>query len=228
MILDEKKVSVAYRCPACGKGVISVIGVFSLSGDVLKLKCECGRSELVIQRSSDGGFRFTVPCFICPRPHFYKVSREAIFSKELFCLGCTYTGFDTCFIGEHEKVLQALDESANTLEGLAADAGVDDLDMLHGGDADLSADDPMIDEVIRFTIADLREAGELYCGCKDKEKSAYFYEFTPPDYTDLRIYCAGCGFEKLIPMTSITNAHAFLDIDELRLEPPAKEGEKHE
>lgn len=222
MILDDKKVSVAYRCPVCGEGVISVIGVFSLSGDILKLKCGCGGSELVIQRSSEGGFRFTVPCFICPKPHHYKVSRSALFSKELFSLGCTYTGFDVCFIGEHEKVLDALDKSAQMLEGLAADAGVDDLSMLRGGDSDLSADDPMIDEVIRFTIADLREAGELYCGCKDKEKSAYFYEFTPPEYTDLRIYCAACGYEKRIPMTSTANAHAFLDADELRLEPPKK------
>ena len=229
MILDDKKVSVAYRCPACGKGVISVIGVFSLSGDMLKLKCDCGNSELVIKRSSDGGFRFTVPCFVCPNPHHYKVSRGALFSKELFCLGCAYTGLDTCFIGEHEKVLEALDRSAETLEGLAADAGVDDLEMLRGGDPDLAADDPMIDEVIRFTIADLREAGELYCGCRDKAKSAYFYEFLPPEYTELRVYCAGCGYEKRIPMTSTANAHAFLETDELRLAPPVnEEGEKDE
>ena len=228
MILDDKKRSVAYRCPACGNGVVSVIGVFSLSGDMFKLKCPCGASELVIKRSSDGGFRFTVPCFICPNPHYYKASRSALFSKELFCLGCPYTGFDTCFIGEHQKVLEALESSKEDLEGLAADAGVDDLDMLHAGDPGLNADDPMIDEVIRFTIADLREAGELYCGCEDKSKAAYFYEFTPPDYTELRVYCAGCGYEKRIPMTSTDAAHAFLDTDELKLEPPAEEEKKDE
>ena len=225
MILDDKKVSVAYRCPSCGKGVISVIGVFSLSGDMLKLKCGCGKSELVIQRSADGGFRFTVPCFICPNPHHYRVSRQALFSKELFSFGCTYPGFDTCFIGEHQKVLDALDKSAEMLEGLAADAGVDDLDMLHRGSPELAADDPMIDEVIRFTIADLRDSGELYCGCVDKEKAAYFYEFLPPDFTDLRIYCAGCGYEKKVPITGTESAQAFLNADELRLEPPAG-GEK--
>ena len=39
MIIDVKNASVAYRCPHCGDGVVSVVGIFSLSGDMFKIKC---------------------------------------------------------------------------------------------------------------------------------------------------------------------------------------------
>ena len=221
MILDTKNISVAYRCPKCGKGVVSMVGVFTLSGDVFKLKCECGGSELLIARADYDSFRFTVPCFICPNPHHFKISKSALFSKDLFSFGCSYTGFDICFIGEHRKVLDALDESAKTLEGIIADAGVDDLEMLRAGrGADLDADDPIIDEIIRFTLADMNDTGDIRCGCGEGDEPLYNYEFVPPDYTDLRVFCATCGCEKIIPMTSVVNAQAFLEADELVLTPP--------
>jgi len=220
MVIDPKKISVAYRCPHCGNGVLSMVGVFSLSGDMIKIKCSCGNSEMIIANADDGKLHLTVPCTICPNPHHYTVSKNLLLSGDIFTLGCTYTGLDTCFIGEHDKVLNALDESAKTLEGLMLDAGVESLDMLHAGDPNMQADDQMIDEIIRFTLADLAEEGKIYCGCREGDTAAYGYEFAPPDYEDLRVYCRTCGCEKRIPMTSTVNAHAFLNIDELRLEKP--------
>lgn len=224
MILDIKNVSVAYRCPHCGKGVVSVVGVFSLSGDMIKLKCDCGKSELIIQNVGDGKLHFTVPCLICPNPHHYTVGKSLLLSGELFAVGCTYTGIDNCFIGRHEDVLNALAESEKVLEGLLLDAGVDDLAALHSGDPGMSADDPMIDEIIRFTLADLAEEGGIVCGCGEGDVAAYGYEFLPPDYDALRIFCRTCGYEKIFPMTSLVNAQDFLEVDSITLKEPETDG----
>ena len=36
MILNPKETTIAYRCPGCGQGVKSIVGVFSLTGDKMK------------------------------------------------------------------------------------------------------------------------------------------------------------------------------------------------
>ena len=91
MILQEKKATVAYRCPVCGKAVLSMVGVFSLSADMLKLKCECGGSEMVITNSTDGKVRLSVPCIVCPRPHNYLISKNVLFSGNIFVIPCSYS-----------------------------------------------------------------------------------------------------------------------------------------
>ncbi len=218
MILDVKNTSVAYRCPHCGAGVISMVGIFSLSGDLFKIKCSCGKSELTISRSEDK-IRLTVPCILCPKPHHFTVGKSVFFSNDIFRLPCPYSNLDTCFIGDHNKVLEALSESGEMLQGILVDAGVDNLDMLRPDDPDMMFDDPAIEEIIRFMLADLAEEGSLHCGCKEGDVARYGYEFAPPDYESVRIFCQTCGHEKLIPMGSTVQANAFLHTDSLTLEP---------
>ena len=86
MVLDTKQTTVAYRCPHCGAGVMSVVGVFSLSAEMMKLKCSCGHSEMTMSRASNGKIRFSVPCMLCPSPHSFTVNSSVVFSKELFVL----------------------------------------------------------------------------------------------------------------------------------------------
>ena len=54
MVLESKQTTVAYRCPHCGAGVLSAVGMFSLAADMVKLKCTCGQSEMEIVYSKDG------------------------------------------------------------------------------------------------------------------------------------------------------------------------------
>lgn len=218
MIIDVKNASVAYRCPHCGEGVVSVVGIFSLSGDMFKVKCSCGKSELTVTRADDK-IRLEVPCLLCPKPHYFTVNQSVFFSTDLFCLPCPYANYDTCFIGEHEKVLEALADSGEMLRGMLLDAGVENFDMLRQQDPDMSADDPIIDDIIRFMITDLAEEGSLHCGCKEGDVARYGYEFAPPDYESLRIYCSTCGYEKLIPMASTIQAQDFLETSSITLEP---------
>ena len=100
MILDEKKTTVAYRCPGCGAMVRSMIGAFTLSADMMRLKCPCGESDITIVYTPDKKLRLNVPCFFCPKPHNFLVSRNMFFGRELFTLPCAYSGLDICYIGE--------------------------------------------------------------------------------------------------------------------------------
>lgn len=217
MIIDAKETAVAYRCPHCGAGVVSMVGIFALSGDMIKLKCDCGKSELILQYSKDSTVRFTVPCILCPKPHSFKVSSSLFFSKQLFRLSCTYTGFDLCFMGSKDAVLAALKENEEILMGMLEEAGVSKLDALHEGNDFEVVDDPAIEEIIRFMLAELREEGNIHCKCEAGELPDYRFEFVAPDYESIRVYCANCGASVEMPMTSVINANAFLNIDELRL-----------
>ncbi|MBQ4561165.1 MAG: hypothetical protein IJA55_02395 [Clostridia bacterium] len=217
MILDSKETTVAYRCPHCGAGVMSVVGVFSLTGDMIKLKCSCGKSELILQYTKEKSVRITAPCIICPKPHNYTVSTGVFFSKELFRLGCTYTGLDICFIGSKDAVLEALKENESMLLGMFEEAGVTSLDGLHKDNSLDSADDPFVDDVIRFMLIELRDEGNIHCNCSSDELPRYNFEFVAPEYENIRVFCETCGAQVVIPMTSAINAEAFLGVDELYL-----------
>ena len=53
MVLDAKNTTLAYRCPKCGAAVMSGINIFSLTADMLKLKCSCGESDMTIVNSKE-------------------------------------------------------------------------------------------------------------------------------------------------------------------------------
>jgi len=69
MILDKKETTVAYRCPDCGAVVMSLVGIFTLTADMIRLKCPCGNSQLEIIYTKEKKVRLNVPCFLCPTPH---------------------------------------------------------------------------------------------------------------------------------------------------------------
>ena len=64
MMIEPNQTTLAYRCPHCGAGVMSVVGMFALSADMIKLKCDCGKSAMEVLPTPDGKVRLTVPCLI--------------------------------------------------------------------------------------------------------------------------------------------------------------------
>ena len=217
MVIKPKNTAIAYRCPNCGMGVMSMVGVFALSGDIIKLKCDCGGSELLIAKAGDDNIRLTVPCIICPKPHIYTVRKKLFYSEELFTLGCTYTGLDCCFIGGKDVVSDALRENEKQLLGLFEEAGVTSIEHLHKDNDFDNVDDPAIEEIIRFMLCELKDEGNIRCNCENPENAEYSFEFVPPEYENVRIKCKYCNAHKDIPMTSVSSANAFLEIDELIL-----------
>ena len=231
MVLNEKRTTVAYRCPDCGGGILSAVGLFNLSADMVKLKCTCGKSELKIVYNRDGTVRLTVPCLLCSQPHNFTVKSSLFFSEELFVLPCPYSDINICFTGEMNRVKAELARTELELLDMLEENGITDFSSLHGDEKDLG--DPQILDIVLFVIDDLDAEGKIYCRChpdnghpesvslesddglQEREESRYEAEITDDG---IKVTCRICGASRIIPTDSMLSAHAFLNADSLHLE----------
>ena len=213
MVLESKQTTVAYRCPHCGAGVLSAVGLFSLSADMVKLKCDCGHSEMTVVQCRDGKVRLTVPCIFCPNPHVFTVSRSLFYGKELFVLPCPYSDVNICIIGEVNRVKAELARTELELLDIMEENGISDFSVLHQDEQSVLTD-PQIFDIVMFVIHDLEAEGKITCRCPDGDGE---YEAEVLDDA-IRVSCTKCGAERLIPTDSCLGAHAFLNCDSLHLE----------
>ncbi len=213
MVIQPKQTTIAYRCPHCGCGVMSAVGLFSLKADMLKLKCECGHSEMTIVYGKDGKVRLTVPCIICPNPHIFTVSEKLFFGKELFVLPCAYSDINIGFLGETNMVKAELARTELQLLDMMEESGIDSFDVFHKEQQEVLSD-PQVMDVVRFVIEDLNEEGKIICLCEDG-RGEYEVEMLEEA---LRVRCKKCGASRIIATDSYLSAQAFLDCDKLYLE----------
>lgn len=214
MVLDAKQTTLAYRCPACGAGIMSAVNVFSLSADMVKLKCTCKKSELTAVLSSDGRVRLTVPCLVCAKPHSFTLSSTIFFNKELFTLSCPYSDLDLAFLGETNTVKAALAKSELELMRLLEESGIKDLSQLQGEESTLT--DPQILEIVMFVINDMDAEGKIHCKCDPSDNGRQYDAEIRDD--GVLVTCRKCGASRLIPTDSSMSAHSFLNADALYLE----------
>ncbi len=213
MVLENKQTTVAYRCPHCGAGVMSAVGIFNLSADMLKLKCSCGESEMtVVYNKNEGKVRFTVPCMLCPKPHNFTVNSSLFWNKELFVLPCSYSDINICMMGETEHVKAELARSELELLDLLEENGLDSLEALKGEE---TLSDPQVAEIVTYVIKELDEEGRIYCRCEDEAEKEYDAEIRQDG---IFVCCKKCGASKLIPANSLIAATEFLNADSLELE----------
>ncbi|MBQ5892965.1 MAG: hypothetical protein IIW78_01795 [Clostridia bacterium] len=215
MVIEPKQTTLAYRCPHCGAGVMSAVGIFALGGDMLKLKCTCGKSALTAVLQKDGKVRLTVPCILCATPHNYTLSSSVFFGKELFALPCPYTDFNVALTGDANAVKAELARTELALLDLLEESGIKSLDPLHEeGEETLS--DPQIREIVMFVVQDLDAEGKIFCKCAPEENGRqYDAEILE---AGIRVSCRKCAASRLIPTDSRLGAHAFLNADALYLE----------
>lgn len=227
MLLQPKHTTVAYRCPACGAGIMSAVGLFNLSADMVKLKCTCGKSHLNIVYQKDGNVRLTVPCMICSDPHIYTIRSTVFFSDELFVLPCPYSDINICMTGEINLVKAELARTELELLDLLEEHGITDFSTLHK-DEEEALSDPQIRDIVLFVINDMEEEGKIYCHC-NQHGAAPLDTTTAPDDGESRydaeilrdgvmVSCRVCHAKRLIPTDSSLAAHAFLNSDSLHLE----------
>ena len=229
MLLNEKRTTVAYRCPDCGGGIMCAVGLFNLSADMVKLKCTCGKSELKIVYNRDNTVRLTVPCLICSQPHTFTVNSSLFFSDDLFVLPCPYSDINIAFTGEMNAVKAELARTELELLDMLEENGITDFSALHGDEKDLP--DPQILDIILFVIDDLDAEGKIYCRCHadpaeehtatadygewNEEESRYEAEITEEG---IKLTCRVCGASTVIPTDSMLSAHAFLNADSVHLQ----------
>ena len=213
MVLETKQTIVAYRCPHCGAGVMSAVGMFSLSADMIKLKCDCGHSELTAVYTADKKVRLSVPCIICPKPHNFVVSQSIFFGRDLFVIPCPYSDVNVCFMGEMNHVKAELARTELQLLDMLEKSGAADFSSLHKEDEEIISD-PQILEIIMFVIHDLEAENKIFCNCAEHDG-----EYDCKVMEDgILVFCKRCGASRVIPVDSMLGAQAFLDCDSLTLE----------
>ena len=193
---------------------MSAVGLFTLSADMLKLKCDCGKSEMTVTYSRDGKVRLNVPCLICAKPHTFTLNSSLFFGREIFTIPCPYSDINIAFIGHENHVKAELARSELELLEILEESGVDSFEALHNDDEE-SFTDPQIHDIIMFVLRDLEEAGDLHCRCADPADAAYEIEVADDH---IRVFCKTCGAEKKIATDSILSANAFLNCQSLTLE----------
>ena len=225
MILKSKETTIAYRCPNCGKFIFGMVGIFTLSGDLIKLKCDCGGSEMSVVYTGEDKLRITVPCLFCPNPHTYLLSKDAFFDRDILALNSTNSGLAVCFIGNTERVSEAARQSDEHLIDLLEEAGFDGIESFMRGkgsvggednvDEDYRLDYAQIEDVVRFMLAELKDEGAIRCDCEDTPECDFEFKGD-----SVIVFCKKCHCEKRIPLSSTLAANAFLHIDVLDLENP--------
>ena len=226
MVIDSKNTTVAYRCHECGAGVISLVGLFSLSADMIKLKCTCKESEMqIVYRKEDNQIRLTIPCIFCRKPHTYNISSKMFFTKDIFLLPCPYSDINIGFVGDENMVKAELARTELELLDMLEQNGISDFKSLHGDEEDMP--DAQVLDIVSYVVGDLDAEGKIYCKCfpngreplpEDKlVREDSEYDVTVTD-DGIEVSCAKCGAKKVIPTDSMLTAHAFLNSDFLKLE----------
>ena len=114
-MIKDRNTRIGYHCPYCGLSILNDINIFSMYGNMIKLKCVCGASELIVQTMRDNKYKITVPCILCPNSHSYTLSSTTFFEKDLFSFTCKFTAINICFIGKYGKVHEALKNNEEEL-----------------------------------------------------------------------------------------------------------------
>lgn len=214
MILNPKKTTFAYRCPSCGAGTISAVGLFDLTAEKIKLKCTCGQSATTITYTNDSKVRLSVPCVLCPNPHHFTVSSPVFFKDDIFVLSCPYSDITLAVVGEENKVKAELARSELELIDLLEKSGIESFDELKSDEG--SEVSPEIIEIITYALSELDDEGKIECACPKGVEGDYELEILPEK---IRISCKRCDSKKELDVGSIMQANALLECDKLVLEP---------
>ncbi|MBO4354429.1 MAG: hypothetical protein J5860_05745 [Clostridia bacterium] len=210
MILDPKRLTVAYRCAGCGQTVYGMTGALTLTGDMFKLKCGCGASELTLKPLPDDKVRVSLPCVFCKNVHTFVVSKKLLSSRDLFTYPCAYAGIDVCFFGTDESVGEAVKESDAELADLLTDEEREALEEMENGD--YAESDEHIRDMITLVLGDLDAEGKIYCDCGVPKD---LIVENGPDYVELS--CKKCGCKRTFYCNNSLSTEELFDAAELRL-----------
>ena len=106
---------------------MSVVDVFTLSAPMMKLKCDCGESEMTVEKLPDGKVKLTVPCILCPKPHSFIVNPDVFFGEEELFLQCPYSEMNVALIGEMDHIKAELARGELELMEIMEANGITDL-----------------------------------------------------------------------------------------------------
>lgn len=204
---------IAYRCPDCATVTVGLLGTAEMLGDLVRLKCECGKSALEVKKERDGRIFVGVPCVYCKDEHGFKLSPDILGRGDVTKLSCPFSGMDIAFIGDGEAIKPEIDRSADELSRILMAFEADDVSDIQPhevGEAECPPD-PAIYDTINFVVRDLERAGAIKCPCNSGQ---YDLRFTD---TGMQLYCEVCGASHDFHCMSASVAEEYLYIDEIVL-----------
>lgn len=226
MNIRSKTVTVAYKCPNCGRTVFAPPGLFTLSGDMFKIKCDCeDGSELIIRREK-GKINISCPCLICRSGHSFSLDENTDLPKVIAC-GCPLSGIKICFIGEKEDIDEEVFEADDEFCGILEENGFESLGEFiqakKQNERNGASENPMggIEKVSAGELATLvgsfltilREEDGILCGCSPEEqKLAVSYA-----EDGLLISCENCGGKHTVPFSTLLDPYSLAEIDSIYL-----------
>lgn len=212
----------AYRCPICGSGVMTIPDALSLSAPMLRLRCDCGGSEMSITRHADGRISLDVPCLICPKPHTFTLAPNVLHTEDTLALRCPCSDMNICFIGDEDHVKAELARGELELMRLMEENGVADLSSFRrANEEDDEALDSELTQSVLFVLSELEAEKRIFCRCprgdgkEEIDPEKYGFEIRAGEVV---VSCRDCGAQRVIPTDNSLNTHAFLDSDALYLE----------
>ena len=239
----KEKITIAYRCPTCGVAMIGEISVFALSGGAINMRCSCGESVLTVNYlKSRDTVSLDVPCVACPTSHPYQVSASTFWSSDIFILQCSASGLDTCFIGEKENVIKAVEENTKELQKLMEILDERDLEEQDFEEDDLgfygkfdpeneeSEDteehikpnnekydeyeyaDAVVTSQMLYIIKELDATGKIRCDC---EKGDFMIDV---GYDTIELSCEKCQARRTLRSRTDNDIIELAGVDELVLE----------
>ena len=234
----KEKVTIAYRCPDCGVAMIGEISIFALSGGEIKMRCSCGESLLTVNYiKSRDTVALDVPCVACPNSHPYQVSASTFWSSDIFILQCSASGLDTCFIGEKENVIKAVENNTRELQKLMEILDERDLE-----EQDLESDDPaffgvdredeeehtvnpnnekydeyeyadaLVTSQMLYILKELNETEKIRCDC---EKGDFMIDV---GFDTIEVSCDKCQARRVLRSRTDSDIIELAGVDELILE----------
>ena len=210
---QTKHSHIAYRCPECGTVIYGLVSEFALTANMMRLKCDCGRSALDITPTRDKKIKLSVPCVLCRENHNFVLSPALFFERDLFTGGCPYSSLDIIFIGDKKEVDAAVEKNTEALKKLIKDMEVETLEELQPEDMDEEEilPDAQVYDLIRFVVKDLESEGLVDCPC---HSGNYDLRYAPGG---IQVFCPECEATYFFSCVSAAAAEEYLNITELRL-----------
>ena len=125
MIIDFNR-TVAYICPACGEATYGKFSLFELSGGRgISVSCGCGESSLDILYKSDTTYTVSVKCQVCEKKHDFVVPLSEFLHNHFLDFLCPELLMGLAFIGDKDKVEQAVKENNNYIKDILTTCGIE-------------------------------------------------------------------------------------------------------
>ena len=112
-MIKEFKKSIGYICSSCSSIIIKDISLFDLGGNEKNVfRCTggntCSAVCFTISQKKDK-YTISVDCPACGDQHLFNIRKATFWQSIFFVLDCPETGMGILFLGDREKIRNAID-----------------------------------------------------------------------------------------------------------------------